>query len=156
MAVPGTLREGDRISSGITSVGHGPRTGTVKRVIGARDHLRYDVAWDDGKESVVYPAHVHLQGAASAKRKGRRSMGKIGPATTEDKDAGRHVVSAVAGDRLVIRPHYQGEPERDAEIVEALGPGGTPPFRLIWSDTGQETLLFPGTDAYVEHLGEGE
>ena len=60
MAVPGTLREGDRISSGITSVGHGPRTGTVKRVIGARDHLRYDVAWDDGKESVVYPAHVHL------------------------------------------------------------------------------------------------
>ncbi|MEX0674119.1 MAG: DUF1918 domain-containing protein [Gaiellaceae bacterium] len=59
---------------------------------------------------------------------------------------------AQPGDRLVIRGHRLGEPERDGEIVETLGPGGTPPFRVRWSDTGAETLLFPGSDAYVDRL----
>jgi hypothetical protein len=61
-------------------------------------------------------------------------------------------LTARPGDRLVIRAHRLGEPERDAEIIEVLGPDGTPPFRVRWSDTGEETLHFPGSDADVEHL----
>jgi len=58
----------------------------------------------------------------------------------------------VVGDRLVIRGHRLGEPDRDAEILEVIGVGGGPPYRVRWSDTGREGLLFPGTDAVVEHF----
>lgn len=61
-------------------------------------------------------------------------------------------LKAGPGDRLVIHPHRLGEPERDAEILDALGPNGGPPFRVRWSDTGEETLHFPGSDATVDHL----
>lgn len=56
------------------------------------------------------------------------------------------------GDRLVVRGHRLGEPERDGEILDALGRDGSPPFRVRWSDTGAETILFPGSDAYVERF----
>jgi hypothetical protein len=59
---------------------------------------------------------------------------------------------ASPGDRLVIRAHHLGEPDRDAEILEALGKDGTPPFRVRWEEDGREALLFPGPDAYVEHF----
>lgn len=64
--------------------------------------------------------------------------------------------SAVAapGDRLVVRGHRLGEPDRDAEILEARGPGGGPPFLVRWSDDGRVSLLYPGSDARVEHLGD--
>lgn len=137
------LRAGDRLSSAITSVGRGARTGTVKRVIGGREHPRYEVEWDGGGTSIVYRAHVSVEPkrrpAARARPKRRRR-------------AEVHGLTAAPGDRLVIRAHRQGEPERDAEILEVLGPQGTAPFRVQWSDTGQEVLFFPGADAYVEHL----
>ena len=60
-------------------------------------------------------------------------------------------MKAVPGDRLVIRSHRVGEPERDAEILE-VGPDGGPPYRVRWDDTGHEGLMFPGSDAYVEHF----
>jgi hypothetical protein len=60
---------------------------------------------------------------------------------------------ANVGDRLVIRSHHVGEPIRDAEILEVRGEDGGPPFRVQWSDNGHETLVFPGADAFVEHLG---
>jgi len=60
-------------------------------------------------------------------------------------------MKALPGDRLVIRSHRVGEPERDAEILE-VGPGGGPPFRVRWGDTGHEGVMFPGSDAYVEHF----
>jgi hypothetical protein len=59
------------------------------------------------------------------------------------------------GDRLVVRGHRLGEPGRDGEILEARGDDGSPPFLIRWEDTGCETLLFPGSDAYVEHLVDG-
>lgn len=64
----------------------------------------------------------------------------------------RTKLRASPGDRLVIRAHHLGEPDRDAEILEVLGEDGTPPFRLRWEEDGREALLFPGTDAYVEHF----
>lgn len=59
------------------------------------------------------------------------------------------------GDRLVIHGHRLGEPERDAEIL-AVGPGGRPPFRVRWSDTGRESIVYPGPDARVEHFEPGQ
>lgn len=59
---------------------------------------------------------------------------------------------AAVGDRLVIRGHHLGEAVRDAEILEVKHADGTPPYVVRWSDTGHEALVFPGTDAYVEHF----
>ena len=64
------------------------------------------------------------------------------------------MLTAAVGDRLVIRGHRVGEPERDAEIIEVRGPDGTPPFVVRWDDDGHESLMFPGTDAYVQHFEE--
>lgn len=61
-------------------------------------------------------------------------------------------LKAEPGDRLVIHPHRLGEPVRDAEILQALGPDGGPPFRVRWSETGEESFYFPGPDASVDHL----
>ncbi len=55
------------------------------------------------------------------------------------------------GDRLVINGHYQGEPERDGEILELLGEDGGPPFVVRWSD-GHISEYFPSSDASVEHF----
>jgi hypothetical protein len=61
-------------------------------------------------------------------------------------------MKAAVGDRLVIKGHRQGERPRDAEVIEVLGEDGGPPFRVRWSDDGHESLLFPGSDASIEHL----
>jgi hypothetical protein len=63
-----------------------------------------------------------------------------------------HRLWARPGDRLVIRGHPLGKPDRDAEILEALGDNGAPPFRVCWQDDGHESEIFPGTDAHIEHL----
>jgi hypothetical protein len=62
----------------------------------------------------------------------------------------RSILRAEPGDRLVIRGHHQGEPERDAEILEVLGEDGAPPFVVRWQDDGHTSRLYPGSDAYVE------
>jgi hypothetical protein len=64
----------------------------------------------------------------------------------------RSVLRAEPGDRLVIRGHHQGDPERDAEIVEVLGDGGAPPYVVRWQDDGHVSRFYPGSDAYVEHF----
>jgi hypothetical protein len=62
---------------------------------------------------------------------------------------------AQIGDRLVVRSQHLDGPVRDGRIVEVHGADGAPPFVVRWSDTGHESLVFPGPDAYVEHV-EGE
>ena len=59
-------------------------------------------------------------------------------------------MKANPGDRLVIKGHHVGEPDRDAEILEVRGPDGTPPFLVRWDDDGHEGLFFPSTDAVIE------
>jgi hypothetical protein len=66
----------------------------------------------------------------------------------------RSILRAQPGDRLLIRSHHTGEPERDAEILEVLGEDGAPPFVVRWEDDGHVSRLYPGTDAYVQHLHE--
>ena len=64
----------------------------------------------------------------------------------------RSILRAQPGDRLVIRGHHQGEPERDAKVLEVLGDEGAPPYVVRWQDDGPISRLYPGSDAYVEHL----
>jgi len=57
---------------------------------------------------------------------------------------------AVVGDRLHVHGRVVGTPDQTSEIIEIRGPDGTPPY-LVRHDDGHETLVFPGTDALVEH-----
>jgi hypothetical protein len=59
---------------------------------------------------------------------------------------------AHVGDRLVIKGHHVGDPDRDAEILEVRGREGAPPWVVRWEDTGHEVLMFPGPDALVQHF----
>ncbi len=60
---------------------------------------------------------------------------------------------AKPGDRIVIRSRTIGGPVRDAEVLEVEHEDGSPPYRVRWSDSGHEALFFPGSDAYVDHVG---
>jgi len=59
---------------------------------------------------------------------------------------------ARVGDRLVIQGHHEGEPQRDAEILEVRGPGGSPPYVVRWEDDGHKSIYYPASDASVQHL----
>ena len=61
-------------------------------------------------------------------------------------------MKAVVGDRLVVKGHRTGEPDRDGEILEVHGEGGDPPYLVQWSDDGHVGLVFPGPDATIDHL----
>jgi len=61
-------------------------------------------------------------------------------------------MKASVGDRLVIKAHHLREIPRDAEVIDVLGTDGAPPFRVRWSEDGRESLIFPGSDAMIEHL----
>jgi hypothetical protein len=61
-------------------------------------------------------------------------------------------MQAQVGDRLVIKGHRSGEPERDAEILEVRGPDGTPPYIVRWEDNGHTGFFFPGSDAEIQHF----
>lgn len=61
-------------------------------------------------------------------------------------------MKASVGDRLVIKGHHVGEPDRDAEILEVHGNDGAPPYLVQWSDDGHVGLFFPASDAVIEHF----
>jgi len=63
-------------------------------------------------------------------------------------------MQAHPGDQVVVKGHHIGDPDRKGQVLEARGPDFTAPFLVRWDDTGHETLLFPGTDAVVEHLAD--
>ena len=58
---------------------------------------------------------------------------------------------ATVGDRIVIQGHHTGQAVRTCQVTEVRGPDGGPPYLVRWSDSGHETLYFPGNDATVEH-----
>lgn len=59
------------------------------------------------------------------------------------------------GDRIIIRGHHVGEPDRDCEVLDARGPDHTAPFLVRWEDDGHTALFFPGSDASVHHFDPG-
>ena len=60
---------------------------------------------------------------------------------------------ARVGDRIVVAGATVGAPARDGEIVEVHGREGEPPYLVRWSDTGRESLFFPGPDSHIDHDG---
>jgi hypothetical protein len=66
----------------------------------------------------------------------------------------RSILRARPGDRLVIRAHHTGEAQHDGEILEVLGEDGAPPFVVRWEEDGHVSRLYPGDDAFVQHLHE--
>lgn len=60
------------------------------------------------------------------------------------------------GDRIIIRGHRVGEPDRDCEVLEVRGSDGGPPYLVQWVDSGHETLFFPGSDAVVQHFDHAD
>lgn len=59
---------------------------------------------------------------------------------------------AAVGDRIIIKGHHVGEPDRDCEVLEVRGADGGPPYVVRWEDSGHEALFFPGADASVQHF----
>jgi hypothetical protein len=57
---------------------------------------------------------------------------------------------AEVGDRLHVHSRVVGASDQTSEIIETRGRDGTPPF-LVRRDDGHEALVFPGSDASVEH-----
>ena len=62
---------------------------------------------------------------------------------------------AEVGDRLLVRSNHVGGPDRDGEIVEIQHGDGSPPYLVRWSDSGHESLVYPGPDAEVRHVEHG-
>ncbi len=151
MGTTARKRPGDRITT--EKRGHvGPRirSGVIAEVLGAPEHEHYLVRWDDGKTSVYYPAQGEESATAPA-RAPAASRPAPAPMPKPTRAPERHL-TAEPGDRLVVHGHHLGEAERDAEILEARGVDGGAPFFVRWADTGQETLVYPGSDAAVEHI----
>ena len=61
-------------------------------------------------------------------------------------------MKATVGDRIIIKGHHLGEPERDCVVLEVRGPDGGAPYRVRWDEDGHESLFFPGPDADVQHF----
>lgn len=57
---------------------------------------------------------------------------------------------AQVGDRLHVHGRVVGTPDHTSQIVEIRGPDGGPPY-LVRDSDGHETLVFPGSDASIEH-----
>ncbi|MDF9810840.1 DUF1918 domain-containing protein [Streptomyces sp. SPB162] len=60
---------------------------------------------------------------------------------------------ASVGDRLLVHGRTVGRQDRQAEVIEVMGPDGAPPFRVRFED-GHETVMSPGPDTVVRHGAE--
>lgn len=61
-------------------------------------------------------------------------------------------MKASVGDRIVVVSNRTEHPPRDGRILEVRNPDGSPPYLIEWSDTGHRGLVYPGSDAYVQHF----
>jgi hypothetical protein len=62
-------------------------------------------------------------------------------------------VQASVGDRIHIHGAHVDDHQREGEIIEVRGEGGAPPYVVLWFDTDQQALVFPGPDAEVRPAG---
>ncbi|MFQ5425902.1 MAG: DUF1918 domain-containing protein [Gaiellales bacterium] len=164
-------RPGDHVFVRRPGLRGAPREGEILEVRGRPGSEYYLVRWPRGRESLLHAGsdtvipEAERRGQAAdpadpKPRAGRRpgETPSRAPEPHEPFELHRRSEShlqATPGDRLVIRHHQLGRPDRDAEILEVLGPDGEPPYRVRWSDTGRETILRPGSDAYIDHLVSG-
>jgi len=60
-------------------------------------------------------------------------------------------MQAQAGDRIRVRSHRLGVPDRCGEVVEVRTSGTTATLVVRWDGTDHDVLFFPGTGAVIEH-----
>ena len=60
---------------------------------------------------------------------------------------------AKVNDRLIVRSHHVGNPDREAVILETQG-DGEPPYRVRWTD-GHESVFFPSSDTVIQPGSRG-
>jgi hypothetical protein len=53
------------------------------------------------------------------------------------------------GDRIVVAATRPCTASRAGTVVGLHHADGTPPFDVLWSDTGQTTVFYPGPDTVV-------
>lgn len=148
-------RVGDEVAAESHRLHGSRRVGTILEVLGTPGHEYYRVEWQDGRETVFHPGADVVLVPKTPRRRRKRVAPPPAPAPPRARppvERQRPAIRAAAGDRLIIHGHHLGEPDRDAEILEVLGDDGGPPYRVRWSESGREALLFPGTDAVVEHI----
>jgi hypothetical protein len=59
---------------------------------------------------------------------------------------------ASIGDRIIVRGSRMGQPDRDCKVLEVRGVDGAAPYVVRWTEDGHTALLFPGSDAVVQHF----
>ena len=57
-----------------------------------------------------------------------------------------------SGDLLIISGHRVGEHRQTGEVLEVIGAGERPHYRVRWED-GHESIFFPGSDTIVRPAG---
>jgi uncharacterized protein DUF1918 len=134
------------------------RAGTIVETMGSPVHAYFRVRRQDGRETTLHPGlDATLRAASAGRRRAIDSPMSAAPPASAPRPACGPVntrppeLRASPADRLVIRRHHLGEPDRDGEILEAIDEGGRPPFRVRRSETGREALFFPGPDGGIEH-----
>jgi hypothetical protein len=60
-------------------------------------------------------------------------------------------MKASVGDRIVTASGVVGAAVREGVVVSVRSADGSPPYLVRWSDTGDESLVFPGPDTVVRH-----
>ena len=66
------------------------------------------------------------------------------------------VMRASVGDRIIIKGHHVGEPDRDCEVLEVHGADGEPPWFVRWDDGQSEAdalLAYAETRALQQAYG---
>jgi pyruvate dehydrogenase E2 component (dihydrolipoamide acetyltransferase) len=118
----------------------------------------FDHRYVDGRQAVEFARAVRAYCAAPerfepAGASVSRISGHHGGQGIQTDHGSREEVAmhAAVGDRLVIRSAHVGQPERDGEIIEVRHEDGSPPYVVRWSDSGHESLVYPGPDAEVQH-----
>lgn len=61
---------------------------------------------------------------------------------------------AKVGDRIVVRGHKMGQPDRHCVVLEVRDEHGGPPYVVQWDDSDHHQLYYPGSDASV--LGDNK
>ncbi|HUZ41334.1 MAG TPA: DUF1918 domain-containing protein [Acidimicrobiales bacterium] len=56
---------------------------------------------------------------------------------------------AKVGDRILVRGHRTGQPDRQCTILEVRHEQGQPPYVVRWDGSDLQDLYFPGVDATV-------
>lgn len=101
-------------------------------------------------KAATQPAHLSSLLVLAHPMRWHTGHGTLATASCEEMVA---IMRAHLGDQLVVESQATGAARRDGEIVGLHREDGTPPYDVRWSDTGEVTLVFPGSDAHVRHLG---